>query len=270
MNNLDILCFRNLTSEQIEYLKLNYLEIYNFYIKKNQKTIDYKFYNNLIFNKNQYKINNLRNLSKNELIKFMKKKYKIFEKIKKTNKVQYKQFLYLFFRCIIYGYKSHYLKNYLNEENYPWSKNNIVYKKETPKNKHFERLNQNENTSLPLFTTNQFININNIFYSKFIKLNPEKFKDLLININKDTIVSNNFKNIYFKNDSLLSPNKLRNYLIYIGDTLCKQSYTNPEKFNNEEILEYKYNFNFTNNQIDCFLKIISREQYLKILEYPEI
>ena len=97
--------------------------------------------------------------------------------IEKQNIVQFKQFLYLFFRCIVYGYKEHYLigtnKPYIGTEA-AWSKDNIVYCKGPPKNKHYARNRRinidgtiNLYSSLPLFTTQQFINMTDILYPNF-------------------------------------------------------------------------------------------------------
>lgn len=276
MNNLTIESFRKLTKPQKEFLKEKYPDVFNFYLKKNQTTIDYRFFKNLIQNTKQCNINNLKYITKNQLIKCLKKKYPVFYLIEKENKVQYKQFLYLFFRCIIYGFKGHFLKG--EQDTHPWSKNNIVYCKHPPKNKHYSRTRRinddgsvNLNSSLPLFTTQQFINMVDILYPKFRQTNPDNFANLIHHINDwEMFPQADYRNELTPNDLLIGPDKLKNYLIYIGDSISKQAYTNPQLFTTIEIDKYRYNFNFTEKQINNFLKQITREQYLKILEYPEI
>jgi len=281
MNNLSIESYRKLTKQQKDFLKEKYPEVLDFYNKKNQKAIDYRFFENLKQNTKQCNINNLKYITRNQLIKCLKKKYPIFNLIEKQKKVQFKQFLYLFFRCIVYGYKEHYLKNtnqsYLEPEA-SWSKNNIVYCKGPPKNKHYSRNRRinddgtiNLNSSLPLFTTQQFINMTDILYPNFRTTNPDNFAHLIFHINDwDMFPQIDYRNELTPNDLLIGPDKLRNYLLYIGDSISKQAFDNPNLYTKVETEKYKWNFNFTASQINNFLKQITREQYLKILEYPEI
>lgn len=204
----------------------------------------------------QENISKLKSYS--ELIMALKKKYPIFFDIIENNGIQYKQFLSGFFLCIVTGHNEPFsiklekktLKSnskdlikvydiYSANYNYitllPWNKHNIVKCYNTSKTL----------STITRINKEQFMQCIVVLFPKFIKKYPKLFFELnkkLQNINKETI----------------SVIHLYKYLVYCGDKIAKEEYTN-------KFLKDKNKFKFTKKKIETFLRIFTYDQLINIL-----
>ena len=253
-------------------------EIYNTVMRDHQKTIEYRFIQNLIQYSKQCKSDNLQNLTKKQLIKCLFRQYPL-DKIKKKGGMQYLQFLSLFFNVIIFGYPTYYrgIKNRTVTNNYPMDLGTInsppinddepyntlqVYVPLLP------TISKREETQLKRrfthslfvvlssarFTINQFTEMVNILFPKFPTLFPAEWSGLL-------------NNLYVNEESIptLSIDKLKRFLLYIGQKLSLGGEEELQSYTPQDIEFFGTNFRFSTSQIEKFLNVFTREQYIKIL-----
>lgn len=222
------------------------------------KLINFKL--KLLQNKTQqFSRENIHKLnSHSDLIFALKKKYQILFNIIDNHGIQYKQFLSVFFLCIlmrcsepflieIESFKDNKNLNYIdklyniNSANYnyitllPWSKYNIVKcNKYNKDNNYLDKIKIDKE---------QFLQCIIVLFPKFIKNFPKLFFELSKKLEK--IDKNTLNMIY-----------LYKYLIYCGDKLAKEEYNNKIIKNNNR---------FSKNKIELFLKIFTYEQLKQIL-----
>lgn len=190
---------------------------------------------------------NLRSYS--ELIFALKNKYPILFNIIKKEGIQYRQFLSIFFTCILNSYNEPFsikIKNEsekiynLNSANYnydtllPWSNKNII-----------KCYNKNKKLSTKInISKKQFEKCIVVLYPKFIKIFPHFFIKLIERIQKIK-------------KAKIGINKLYKILIYCGDKLAKYEYYNKKNYSNK--------FKFSENKIKIFLKIFNFEQLINVI-----
>ena len=289
--SLTSIAFNNLKPEEREFLRVNYPDLYKDLYKQWNKEYVFKYYENLKQYSKQCKIDNLKNLTKKELIKCLIRKYPVFHDIKREGGIHFKQFIYLFFRCIIQGYKTYDFKNArtttpiilgpigpvgegppLNEtpnerdnerrtsgwNSYPHL-GNVVKCTGTVKQTPRDRNSYPDGPTLPYFTVNQFTKFINILYPTLQNKWPLVYQDYI-----DTA--------RMMPNSVMGPNNVLGKLVTIGHFYILEAFRTgwQANFTQLEANIYRRNFMFSYEQVMEVLNVITREQYLKILVNPEI
>jgi hypothetical protein len=260
-------------------------EVYNYLMLSHQKTPEYRFIHNLQYYTKQCKSVNLKNLSKKELIKCLFKNYP-FDEIKKKGGIQYVQFLSFFFNIVIFGYPTYYrgLKDRIITNDYPmdlgtlnsppvdntepygtgdpWSRHEYVPILPTiSSRRESELISRFKTISLqyPRFTMKQFIEIVNVLFPVFMRLYPREWNGLKISVmNKYTLNP--------EDEDTISTEKLQKFLYYIGKKISQNARLGNPGYTPQEEETYGHNFRFSTSQIEKFLNIFTREQYITILK----
>ena len=265
-------------------------ETYNMVMRDHQKTIEYRFIQNLIQNSKQCKSDNLQNLTKKQLIKCLFRHYPL-DEIKKKGGMQYLQFLSLFFNVILFGYPTYYrgIKNRTITNNYSMDLGTItsppinddepyntlqvyvpllptISKREETKLKRLFTHSLFVVLSSARFTINQLIEMVNILFPKFPILFPNEWRGLLNSIAPDLPIEiNPEERVPSAHDTTLSIEKLIRFLLYIGKKLSLGGEEELQSYTPQEIEFFGTNFRFSTSQIEKFLNVFTREQYIKIL-----
>jgi hypothetical protein len=265
VKKLSVLSFRNLTNEQIEMLKEYYPHVYESLLEEHQKEYDYKYYKKITEYKKKCQLDNLFDSSKKTIIECFIRRYNLIEKIKKRGGIQYKQFLDIFFNCIMVICDDY--KNIEKKINYGPVNGSDTKLPDFGSWSHLYRINtglteseiksRNDFLEIPDFTTEQFIKFVNILYPKFNISHPNELNAL------KEIFRTHYNNRINRED-------IYKYLSQIGDTIGKSFFirhTDISMYNEIERKNYSRYFRLSYYQVYKFLFVLSKEQYLSFMAW---